>query len=152
MGFDVKSFLADCGIEYSSKGPKSTKGWVQIQCPFNDCSTEPDRMGIHASTGVFHCWHCRRKGPPALIVARLLGVNFREANDIVQRYDDDIIEKPFSVPSATKVEVKGLGPLQEMHRNYLIERNFDPDYLIRKYRIGGFGLHGRFPYRIGIPV
>lgn len=153
MSFDTRQFFDDYEIDYSISGKNTTRGWMQIPCFFPDCSDHSRHMGVNISSGTYHCWICDRKGPAEIMAAKLLNVNLRKAEEICKKYRNDFLpSQEQTVKHVLKVETKGFSSLQQMHRNYLISRNFDPDYLQRKYKIGGFGLIGRFPYRIGIPV
>jgi hypothetical protein len=150
MGFDTVKFLEDHNIE----GKPTRRGWINILCPFSDCHDSSGHMGIQANTGFYHCWICGRKGPPEIIVLKLLNVRLSKAEEIVKEYSDDLIyeQKKKTIVNASSVNIKGFGTLQKMHREYLEGRRFDPEYLSRTYKIGGFGTVGRFPFRIGIPV
>lgn len=153
MSFDVKSFLEDFEIEYPKKNQHSTRGWINIQCPWEDCGDSSNHMGIHLQSGIFHCFKCDRKGPPALLISKLLRVSIRRAEALATEYQTDFRFEEETTKLADKIDVKGfLTSLPEQHRQYLLDRNFDPDELIRKYKIGAFGTYGRFPFRIAIPV
>lgn len=153
MGFDIRQFLDDFEIEYPKKTQHATKGWVNIQCPWEDCGDSSNHMGINLQGNYFHCWHCDRSGPVQILITKLLKVGLRRAEAIVLEYDNDFIFEEDDQKLADKVNVKGfLTSLPEQHRQYLEGRNFDPDELIRKFKIGAFGTVGRFPHRIAIPV
>lgn len=151
---DIIKFFDDFQIPHHDRGKRCTKGWEQTYCPFPDCDDSDDYMGVHRESGVFHCWLCGRHGSFSFLVSKLLKVSFRRAEEILLPYEDDIVSfEERQEKYSEKVEVKGfLSVLPEQHRQYLIDRNFDPDELVRKYRIGAFGTWGRFPYRIAIPV
>jgi len=155
MIFDTKQFLEDHGIEYTQSGKNATRGWVQIHCPFPDCHDSSNHMGIAIKTGIFHCWICDRKGPIYKLIARLLKISFDQAEEIAKKYTTfDLGEEPPETKGVEQIKVKGFleNTLLEQHRNYLIQRNFDPDKLIHDYRLGSFGIWGRFSLRIAIPV
>jgi DNA primase len=154
MSIDVIKFFDDFQIPHHSHGKRCTKGWEQTYCPFPDCDDSEDYMGVHRQSGVFHCWLCGRKGPFAVLASKLLKIRFSKIEDILLQYEDDALNvEERQEKHSEKVEVKGfLNYLPEQHRQYLIERNFDPNELIRRYKIGAFGTYGRFPYRIAIPV
>lgn len=150
---DVERFLDDYNIERPSRGKSRTRGWVQIRCPYADCFDDEDHMGINKVTGIFHCWRCTRKGPFALLIAKLLHIPIDRAEEIAKSYDDHIPIETEEITRATEIILPGyLHELPEPHRSYLIKRNFDPDEIRTTYQIGAFWKWGRFPYRIGIPV
>lgn len=151
--FDTKQFFDDYEIPYSQSGKNTTKGWLQIPCFFSDCDDNSQHMGININSGTYHCWKCDRKGPAEIAAMKLLHISLNQATKICQKYRDEFLPLTEKVvKNSLVVKTKGFSSLQQMHRDYLISRNFDPDYLQRKYKIGGFGTIGRFPYRIGIPV
>lgn len=151
--FDTKQFLDDYDIPYSTSGKNTTRGWVQMHCFFRDCDDTSQHMGVHIGSGTYHCWICDRKGPAEIMALKLLNISLKRAEDICKKYRDEFVFiKEERKKNLLRVETKGFTNLKQMHKDYLIERNFDPDYLQRKYKIGGFGTVGRFPYRIGIPV
>lgn len=153
MMFDTKQFLDDYNIPYSTSGKNTTRGWIQMPCFFPDCSDHSQHMGVHIGSGTYHCWICDRKGPAEIMAMKLLHISLRKAEEVCQKYRDEFVfQKEKVTKNVLRVEVKGFSSLKQMHRDYLISRNFDPDYLQRIYKIGGFGVVGRFPYRIGIPV
>jgi len=153
MSFDVKSFLEDFEIEYPKKNQHATRGWINIQCPWEDCGDSSNHMGINIQGSYFHCWHCDRSGPIQILISKLLKVGFRRAEALVNEYNNDFVLEEDAQKLAAKVDVKGfLANLPEQHRQYLINRNFDPDELIRKYKIGAFGTIGRFSHRIALPI
>lgn len=150
---DIKKLFEDHEIEYSTTGKNATRGWIQVHCPFKDCSDSSNHMGVDLKKATYHCWICDRRGPVHILFALINGLSFRVAEEIVRRYDDEILEEPpETIIGVEKVVVKGFSVMGEQHKKYLRGRNYDPDFLARKYLLGGFSTWGRFPYRIGIPV
>jgi DNA primase len=151
--FDVKAFLEKYNIEFKAYGTHTTSGWIEIHCPFRDCSDPSYHMGIHIKSGVFHCWVCKRKGGAAMLVSTLLKTSFHNANKIINEFADSIIINPEEPPKPAYLKPpKGIGPPNDLVSAYLSSRNFNPPEIINKYHLM-YGLpHGDFHYRIIIPV
>lgn len=152
MSFDAIGFFRDFGIRYRETGPGTSRGWVQIQCPF--CYDHSWHLGVKPSKEHFHCWVCHKAGPIPPLIYKLLGVSFEQAKAIAKEYGyiGFSFEQESDTPRAEKVEIKGMTTLKPMHISYLQERGFDPLYLQRMYGIKAGYTIGRFPYRVIIPV
>jgi DNA primase len=150
---DVIKLLEDHEIDYKQSGPNVTRGWVEINCPFL-CSDPSYHLGINIETGNFNCWVCGEKGKLSKLISELLKISWQKTNQLINQYEifDDYQEeeqkkitdsdllKPFDIE------------LPKPHREYLIKRNFDPDFLIKKYSLRSCWKQGDFAYRIIIPI
>jgi DNA primase len=151
--FDAISFFEKYNIEYHTSGKNVTAGWTEINCPF--CADPSYHMGINLSSGIHHCWICGTKGGPERLIKKLIKVSFSEAKKIAEEFDINRIkvekEKTFVEEI---IYPKGMvEKLPFLHREYLIKRNFDPDYLEDKYKIKACLHLGKdFAYRIIIPI
>lgn len=154
--FDAISFLEEYDIDYRTSGKNVSQGWVEINCPF--CADPSFHMGINLSSGKHHCWNCGQKGYPEVLVKRLLDISYREAKQIVQNHDDmpDLKEDTPDPVSHVLIPKMTEKTLPAMHRKYLQNRGFDPDYLVRTYNLKGClhlgGEHGEYAYRLIIPI
>lgn len=152
--FDVISFLEENDFEFLTSGKNVSSGWVGINCPF--CSDPSQHLGINLSSGIYHCWICGAKGGSESLVKRLLNVSYGEAKRIVEEYDSNqILNEDQEKTFVKKIEFpKGcLDKLPAIHREYLIHRKFDPDYLSEKYRLKAcLYTGGDFAYRLIIPI
>lgn len=146
MQFDFKRFYEDHNIEYFLSGKNVSEGWVNIRCPF--CDDGSNHGGGNPDGGYFYCWRCGNQ----------------DLYDLIQIYSDErptIIKKKYSVLHEKvkekqvyendRIKVPG-DSLKEQHKKYIRSRNFDPEYLERKYKLRGTGIHGREAYRIIIPI
>jgi DNA primase len=152
--FDVISFFEENNVEFHTSGKNVTKGWAEINCPF--CADPSFHLGINLESGLFHCWICGAKGGPSILIKRLLNISYSEAQRIENEFT--LFKSPKEEQSkkiVSKVEFpKGVEkdfPLA--HKEYLIKRKFDPDYVINKYQLKAcLRLGGIFAYRIIIPI
>lgn len=150
--FDVKQFLEDKNIEYSTEGKNTQRGWANIQCPM--CGDSSNHGGFNLTTGHYNCWHCGHHWTDQ-IVAKLLTCSVVEARKIIEEYQTGsaIIERKPVVKNNTKLDFPvGTKGISKRHKNYLIKRNFDPKEIEKTWKIKGTGFLGDYKFRIIIPV
>lgn len=155
---DIIQFYKDYGIEYWTSGKNVTKGWCNVQCPH--CNDPSNHLGYNlVEDKGFSCWKCGKHSVPETI-AELAGVSIKKAKQIIKRYEghsEAIVEpkkeigtRPFKLPS-------GSTQLKKLHKEYLIKRGFDPDYLEKEWGLMGTGPVGfledqDFKLRLIIPI
>jgi DNA primase len=149
---DIISYLDDKLISYSTSGKNVTKNWCNIQCPF--CQDHSNHLGIHLDTGNFSCWKCGSKGVIENLIIEIEQCSFKEAKKIINKYRTDLVFKKEKRINANELilpkEATNTLPLK--HREYLISRGFDPDYLQQKYKIMACDILGDYKFRIIIPI
>ncbi len=157
--FDVIQYLEDTGIAYKRSGKNIGKGWIGIQCPF-DCGDTSYHMGIHEQSGSFHCWICGEKGHFQKLVQTIEKCSWYEANVkirpyIISVFNDEGLDKGSNDNLTYNKKVCRLPPecveLMPMHIRYLVQRNFDPYMLIKKYNLKATYNIGYYRGRIIIP-
>lgn len=154
---DIVQLYKDFNIQFVTEGHKHCReGWVQIECPF--CSGNAGyHLGYDTVNDRYVCWRCGGHYVPKAI-AGILKVPIPQAFEILKQYGrlagkqpeavKKVARKLFKLPESTE--------LQENHRNYLIERNFDPDKLEKDWHISGTGVYAKvgkinYKHRIIIP-
>lgn len=163
----IVDLYQDFGIAIASEGHRHFRpGWINVECPF--CKSEPGHEGFHLGyeleTNHYVCWRCGWH-PVSKTIALLLNISEREARDLAQRYKIDV---PFlsKTPEVRlhPVDFKlpdGIQELMKIHRQYLINRNFDPDEIIKTWGVQGIGPYGvlkhgskliNYKYRLLIPI
>jgi len=158
MFIDIKSFLEKEEIPYSSSGENVTQGWINLRCIF--CNDHANHLGINLESGVFHCWICGEKGDFNKFVRELLICSWQTAKKTIETYTiDAYIEQknkflsPVSNNNLKKINFdKFMKNLPDLHKKYLLERNFDPNHICEKYLVRSCYVIGRFPYRLVIPI
>lgn len=150
MSFNAVKFLEDYNIPHFTEGKNCAPGWINIQCPFH---LDTNHGGFNIRTGLYNCWKCG-KSSIENVIQELLDINYYEAKNIKEEYEDSMIyknqlNKEKLIPK--NIELPG-GSLQKMHIKYLRKRNFNPEYLVKKYGIKGTNFTGKFKYRIIIPI
>lgn len=158
--FDVQAYLESRGIDYHSAGEDNvSRGWVNITCPFPECDDHSWHCGVNLESKLFSCYLCGNKGPIPRLIRQIEGCSFAQANSVLESFQNPSNYPPnrelgrLSPRTPTKSLIpREAGPLQAIHRDYLINRNFDPERLETKYRLMGTGNLGRYKFRIVIPV
>ena len=148
MKFDTIRFAIDFNLDWSIDDKDVSDNYVGFPCPF--CGKGGYHFGIHKVFGSCSCWVCGQHSlyeaielltgiPPKEIIdnySNILYSNYQDAQKEVQR--------------ASKCIVPGK-PIQAIHREYLEGRQFDPDYLVYKYKITGTVLE-RPSFRVVFPI
>jgi hypothetical protein len=154
---DVIRLYQDYGIDFVTEGHKHSRpGWVNCECPF--CSGNPGyHLGWNLRDEYFFCWRCgwhpavktisillQQPEPEAKRVMRLYGVN----RSLIGGHTK-IESHPFRLPVGSE-------PLYKYHKKYLERRGFNPDELIRKWKLQATGPVGKldgvdYRFRIIIP-
>jgi hypothetical protein len=153
--FDVIAYLEDRDIKYTTEGKNTTRGWVNIQCPFPFCDDHSNHCGINLDTKLFSCWKCGEKGSIVKLIHALETCSWAQAHSIVKQFHSylspNIIEEDWKPPQQIKIPSGVVKEFSPLHKEYLIQRGFDPDYLIQKYHLLAGGPVGFFKFRIIIP-
>jgi hypothetical protein len=149
---DFIRLLKDNNIDYKQE----VDGWVQINCPLGHSNGQRGfKGGFNLADGHYNCWNCGGH-PIEKVFSELLQVSFYEAKKILQEYEiDTVIRNKLNkkVSKGKNIELPGNEIIEHSKAwNYLLSRNFDPEYLIRQYKIKDGGLTGYWNFRIMIPV
>lgn len=150
--FDIRAWLQDKGIPYTTEGRNTTVGWINMKCPF--CDDNSNHLGI-SPTNVFSCWKCGAKGDIIKLVCEVGGVNFREAQKIIGEYQDYTIKQLRQDIrlryTETPLPPEAHDTIPPLYLAYLQKRRYDSTYLISKYKIKAFPNFGLYKFRIAIP-
>lgn len=150
MRFNAKQFLSDFFIPYTEDGANTSEDFININCPF--CSDHSFHLGVNRSKGYANCWKCGYHSIYDLI-KRLLPKENPKA--IMIQYDSNISLKKHLNKEKNKPVSSIIVPgdrLLKIHKDYLMKRDFDPDYLENKYDIKGTTHTGSYKFRIMAPV
>jgi hypothetical protein len=159
---DVEEYLQERGIPYAASGSKNVgRNSIGIDCPF--CGSGGNHLGIKLDTKQWFCWICgagRGKRFQSLVM-KLENCSYRQTETILKKYAhsdigftatnsyDDLrpLQGRFSLPPEAE------DCMLPMHRQYLEKRNFDPDYLFRKYALHCVGpMSKKWAMRILAPI
>jgi DNA primase len=151
----------EVGIKTTLDGKNVSTGWIGIQCPF--CDDTSNHMGIRLSDLRCKCWKCGNHSFIALI-KELTDCSHKEAirlqKVLVEESDADGLSGPnppidskyYLTRSSTILPPDSSNTLSKLHKDYLRRRNFHPNRIIRKYDLRGCNATGRYKFRLIIPI
>lgn len=167
MTFNSKKFFQDHGIDFIEEGNKHCrKGWIQTHCVF--CSGSRNyHLGHNISKDYWHCWRCRWKDSLA-VISKLLGISREAALLLSKQYGFRFttkrkVELGQGKKKVTEKKIEnisypiGLTGLRDIHIKFLMDRNFDPQYIKTVWDVSGFGSDPPYPNliyrkRLFIPI
>lgn len=130
-------------IPVAPEGHKHSRpGWVNIECPH--CVKEGGyHLGFNQENAYFYCWRCGSHSIHTTLM-KLLRVSYNEADSIAKTYKL-FRKKVFQKSTAPVVKINKqtfrfpseIVDLQKPHKQYLVKRNFDPDYLAEVWGLKG---------------
>lgn len=146
---DYRKLFADFNIPYSDR---VNRGWVNITCPF--CNDRTFNGGFNEAHDYYNCWKCGSHSH-ILALSKILHLPRNTVVELLEEYQSRSIAlnslNDKKVALATHLDLP-TDTFTSVERKYLLKRNFDPDYLNRKYRVVGGGITGAWKYRIIIPL
>ena len=153
--FDIEAYLEDRGVDYSTSGKNVSSGWIGMTCLW--CDDQSNHLGINLSTKKFKCWICGHKGIATRIVEQIDKVHSGKAEEIIKEFQQ---YSKFKAKPKPKEKVKWSQILPEestvtlpnIHKDYLLSRNFNPTDVQKMYDIRACYNLGEYKFRIIIPV
>jgi hypothetical protein len=159
--FDIFQYLNDRGIPYSTSGKNISDDWVAINCIYPICFDNNFHLGINLKSKIHYCWKCGNKGGPVKLVKAIEQCSWNHAKDIVEQYQNlDLItlDQEQEINISRKLvwpkEFELIKPnnIPKVVSDYLTERNFNPEQIIRSHNLFYPGLQGDYKYRLIIPI
>lgn len=153
---DFAALFESLRIPYWTAGKNVPKDCVNIQCPCPGCDDHSNHYFANTITGSGRCWKCGGTYP-AQAIAWAAHITVHEAHDLIRRYTiGGTLPAKKEIKYASSLTIPG-GPLQEMHKQYLLKRGLDPERLVRQYGIRGTMLGAKwegkdYSLRIIIPI
>ena len=150
----IKQLYDDFSVDYAEAGHKNVRdGWIGTDCPF--CvGKQRMHLGYNLDGDYFNCWQCGPH-PTRDTLIKLLNVDEKSVKKLIHQYGGhdgrarvrlQRDKKPFKFPSST-------GPLLPVHKQYLLDRGFDPDRLESEWDLRGSGPISRldvYDYRLRV--
>ncbi len=133
---DIQRLLTDHNIPFTTEGPHSTQGWVNVHCPF--CTGSRNfHLGIHEDGRGAHCWRC---GPHSALSAlsAVLEMPASEVRKLLEKYQIGITRKRREEAKVAIFPMKFPKPnsaLTPLYKQYLEGRGFDPDELEKEWGV-----------------
>lgn len=149
---DIEEVLTSLRIPFADSGHHHVRaGWIGIDCPRCSPGWQKYRLGINRTNGKSSCWTCGVSNAPKMLAMACgqpmstvltlwhqIKFNYRTAKK-------EEVERHFEMP-------KGVGPMQDAHRSYLLKRKFDPDVIENLWGVQGIGLAVKLAWRLFIPI
>lgn len=150
---NIIQLFNDFNIDYETYGKNISNGWIGLQCINPLCNDQSNHLGYNLQGDYFKCWKCGKHSNYQILKWLLPNENIKE---LIQEYTEhtQIITKlkKEEVKRPNKISLPG-NNLQEIHRNYLNKRGYDPKNIINKYKVLGTTFTPiDFQYKLIIPV
>lgn len=152
MSVQLQKILTEFHVPFVTSGSEISKGWIGMQCPF--CGDDKYHLGYNESKGLLTCWRC---GPKRLFptLKVLLNLPNDAITKLLKKYGvvTEIRDKQ-TVKVPNLVMPSDFGEIGKQHREYLVQRNFNPDEIVSRWGILGTGNNEKAGYsnRIIIPI
>ncbi len=148
--YDLVKLYADYNIDCNSDGSNSAAGWLNTKCPY--CEDSSNHLGYNIHSNYFNCWKCGWH-PVDETLSILLDIHKADIPKLLKEYKTHFIEsdkKP--VRTIKQIQLPSSLPLNNRHRQYLSDRDFNPDKLIERYNLTGTSHIGNYKFRIIAPI
>ena len=146
---DILQLLKDFNVSYKIE----VDGWVNVNCPFHDNGIRGYKGGFNLVGNYYNCWNCGGKSL-ANVFSKLVSLEYYETIKLLEKYSNDtstIIRNKKKIKHSEKV-ILPITELNEYGKKYLLKRNFDPDYILERYKVTGTCLTGEWSGRLIIPI
>lgn len=152
----VLDLLDHLQIPYKTSGKNVTSGWAEISCFSPYCSDPSFHMGVDLHRATYNCWICGQRGHILRLIMNIVPCSYREAKSLIAKFSDDIVyreeEKEAPITTGDILPKEATIELPPLHKSYLINRGFDPDFIQKRYGIKACYTVGDFAYRLIIPI
>jgi len=120
------------------------------------CDDQSNHGGFNIEKAYYSCHRCKGHWLPK-VIAILTKTDIHEAKNIIKKYSSgqsriSKIKKEEYKYSSKVIFPPGTGPLTDKAKEYLISRNFDPNYLASEWGLLSTGHLGNFKFRILAPI
>lgn len=150
---DIRNILESMGVHYKERGKNISAGWIGVTCPF--CDDNTNHLGINLRSKTISCWKCGKTGTIIAYLSKELN-SFQKALDLVKANIPRELqfekEKEKTGVSEVILPRNSKSGLSVAHKEYLIKRGFDPEFMSEKYMLHHVGPVGEYKNRIIIPV
>lgn len=154
MTFNAEQFLLDYNIEYWDTGKNVSPGWISINCCMG-CGDNSNHGAFEIKTGRYSCFRCGTHWAIKAI-ANLTNTSFNQAKKIQKKYSDHIYIDKKQQPDHIYINKitfpSGTQQLTKKAKEYLIGRDFDPEYLAKEWGLMSTGNTGEYKFCILAPI
>lgn len=146
MSDKLEQLLDEYSVMYITDGQNSSKQYINIPCEgLGGCSNDQKfKLGIHRSGKFANCWACGSK--PIKEVVASLGIPWNLWSQVIDEEEGvwERIEEKRSLEKPKKDIMIPGSDLHPVHKNYLRERGFDPDFLEKEFHLKGITFNGGY--------
>lgn len=143
-------FLDSEGIAYRSPGQHhhvSHHGWINIHCPW--CGSSNFHLGIHVKSLHCNCWRCGSHDG----IATLAQITRTSAHVLAKQISRELAPKKKQEKTTGKLQLpKRLSDLELPHIEYLVKRGFDPEEIVRIWKVKSISQAAKLQWRLFIPI
>ncbi len=152
----IQDYLDEKLIDYKTSGKNIGKNWIGLKsCPF--CGDSRHHFAIKKTNGKINCWSCQKNGSFINFLMKIEKISFPKAKKISENYidnnyffeEDEEKHIPFQgdiLPKEASIN------FPKIHLDYLKSRGFNPQQLIKKYKLQACHNLGKYRFRIIAPV
>lgn len=151
---NILKLLQDNKIPYWTEGNNVTPGWINVRCPLCHDSSNHGGFNVTSKQIYYNCWRCGWS-PLERVIGKLCSVSEGTAKRLLDSYAGGTVipKRELLTPEQKNSTLILPGKkLQDIHRQYLLNRGFNPSELIKKYALKGTGPTGSYKYRIIAPI
>jgi len=136
----------------------NTTGWIGFDCPYCGPESRKFHMGFNIAGGYVNCWKCggHSLGDTIQMLLHDYESNamcYKITKAILDDLDIDLVKYTKHKTKRTKVVVPfAVSTMLMSHRNYLTRRGFNPEEIIRMWKVGGTEKHNPYQWRLFIPI
>jgi hypothetical protein len=158
--FDIIPYLEYKGISFITEGAEVTPGWIGINCLW--CSDSTNHLGIHLASNSTSCWRCGRHSITSLVRTLENNCSFSEALEIMEKYENisrlnNLYQPKNSHPQSVTIpktftKLIWQSAIPNMVNQFLVQRGFNPEIIIRNKELYYGGFLGDYKFRLVIPI
>jgi hypothetical protein len=161
---DIEEYLQARNIVYSPPGSKNVgRNSIGISCPFcgDHAYSGDNHLGIHIDSKKWNCWVCGKKGSLLHLITKLEGCSYQQAEESLRPYahsDMSLLQTAHTEPifnSQRRFELptECTDELLFPHKQYLISRGFNPDFIYKQYNLKCVGpISRRWRLSLIVPI
>lgn len=148
---NITEILDELAIPYVAGGSHRhvSTGWAGVNCQRCSPHSGKFKLGINLTSWGCSCWTCGRLNL-AEELSSLSGKPITYIRSLLGKRSPSVFTK--TIPKGNLELPSGICNIMHIHRNYLQDRGFDPDELVRLWGVQGIGLHPKLSWRIFIPI
>lgn len=146
----IRDLLQSYGVPTADSSHHHVRhGWVGVDCPHCSPGWGKFRMGFELATGRCNCWVCGRCDA-AQSLATLCRIPLADAIRVCRTRGTFAAAE---LPHTGVLKLPKSAPMTSRHRQYLINRGFEPDVVETLWGVTGIGMETpRLRWRLLIPI